>query len=57
MASLSPWITRVGTSTFSRSGRKSVRPNAAMQSSVPFGEAKAEIAGVPAFSPERSLGQ
>ena len=35
----SPWMTRVGTSNFARSARKSVRPHAPMQSSVPFGEA------------------
>ena len=36
-------MTSVGTVTFSMSARKSVRPNASMQSSVPFGEANEPI--------------
>ncbi len=43
IASESPWMTSVGTVTFSMSPRKSVRPNASMQSSVPFGEANEPI--------------
>ncbi len=43
IASESPWITRVGTVTLATSARKSVRPIAAMQSMVPFGEANAAI--------------
>src|SRR5438552_5738865 len=39
MASASPWMINVGTSIFFRSARRSVRPKAAMQSSVPLGEA------------------
>ena len=42
-ASLSPWMTRVGTVTLATSPRKSVRANAVMQSRVPFGEAKAAM--------------
>ena len=41
VASESPWITSAGTVTLARSARKSVRANAAMQSSVPLGEAPA----------------
>jgi pimeloyl-ACP methyl ester carboxylesterase len=44
MPSASPWMTSVGTSTFVRSSRKSVVANAAVQSSVPFGEASSAIA-------------
>ena len=39
MLSESPWITRVGTVMRVKSSRKSVVANAAVESSVPFGEA------------------
>jgi hypothetical protein len=47
--SLSPWMTRVGTVTLVRSSRKSVRPKAVMQSSVPFGEATFAICRAKVF--------
>ena len=40
IASEAPCMTSVGTSILNRSSRKSVRPNAVIQSNVPFGEAK-----------------
>ena len=43
IASESPWMIKVGTVTFFRSPRKSVRLNALMQSSVPFGDANDPI--------------